>query len=56
MKNPVLIMGDMNISPSRPDIGIGEENRKRWLRTRKMLSFPSGGTRMDGETDELGIG
>ena len=33
--NPVLIMGDMNISPSDLDIGIGDENRKRWLRTGK---------------------
>ena len=28
--NPVLIMGDMNISPTDLDIGIGDENRKRW--------------------------
>ena len=32
-------MGDMNISPSDLDIGIGDENRKRWLRTGKMLSY-----------------
>lgn len=36
--NPVLIMGDMNISPTDLDIGIGEENRKRWLRTGKCSS------------------
>ena len=38
--NPVLIMGDMNISPSDLDIGIGDENRKRWLRTGKCSSYP----------------
>ncbi len=37
---PVLIMGDMNISPSDLDIGIGEENRKRWLRTGKCSFLP----------------
>ena len=38
--NPILIMGDMNISPSDLDIGIGEENRKRWLRTGKCSFLP----------------
>ncbi len=37
---PVIIMGDMNISPSDLDIGIGEENRKRWLRTGKCSFLP----------------
>jgi exodeoxyribonuclease-3 len=37
---PVLIMGDMNISPADCDIGIGEENRKRWLRTGKCSFLP----------------
>ncbi|AXF75725.1 exodeoxyribonuclease III [Erwinia tracheiphila] len=37
---PVLIMGDMNISASDQDIGIGEENRKRWLRTGKCSFLP----------------
>jgi len=37
---PVLIMGDMNISSSDLDIGIGEENRKRWLRTGKCSFLP----------------
>ena len=35
-----LIMGDMNISPTDLDIGIGEENRKRWLRTGKCSFLP----------------
>ena len=30
--HPIVIMGDMNISPTDLDIGIGEPNRKRWLR------------------------
>lgn len=38
--NPILIMGDMNISPSDLDIGIGEENHKRWLRTGKCSFLP----------------
>ena len=38
--NPVLIMGDMNISPTDLDIGIGDENRKRWLRTGKCSFLP----------------
>lgn len=36
----MLIMGDMNISPTDRDIGIGEENRKRWLRTGKCSFLP----------------
>ncbi|HAT24360.1 MAG: exodeoxyribonuclease III [Pantoea sp.] len=37
---PVLIMGDMNISSTDLDIGIGEESRKRWLRTGKCSFLP----------------
>lgn len=36
----VLLMGDMNISHQDCDIGIGEENRKRWLRTGKCSFLP----------------
>lgn len=36
----VIIMGDMNISPTDSDIGIGEESRKRWLRTGKCSFLP----------------
>ncbi|MDH3001343.1 exodeoxyribonuclease III [Chelonobacter oris] len=39
-ENAVIIMGDMNISPIDLDIGIGEENRKRWLRTGKCSFLP----------------
>ena len=33
-------MGDLNISPQDLDIGIGEENKKRWLRTGKCSFLP----------------
>ena len=33
-------MGDMNISPTDLDIGIGEDNKKRWLRTGKCSFLP----------------
>ncbi|WP_439135051.1 exodeoxyribonuclease III [Pseudomaricurvus sp.] len=36
----VVVMGDLNISPTDLDIGIGEDNRKRWLRTGKCSFQP----------------
>ena len=36
----VLVMGDMNISPTDQDIGIGADNAKRWLRTGKCSFLP----------------
>jgi len=36
----LLVMGDINISPEDCDIGIGEDNRKRWLRTGKCSFLP----------------
>ncbi|AWX13093.1 exodeoxyribonuclease III [Mergibacter septicus] len=39
-ENPLIIMGDMNISPTDLDIGIGETNRKRWLQTGKCSFLP----------------
>ena len=33
-------MGDLNISPEDKDIGIGEENRLRWLKTGKCSFLP----------------
>lgn len=36
----LVVLGDMNISPEDADIGIGEENRKRWLRTGKCSFLP----------------
>lgn len=38
--DPVVVMGDLNISPQDIDIGIGEDNRKRWLRTGKTSFQP----------------
>ncbi|GMG88230.1 exodeoxyribonuclease III [Biformimicrobium ophioploci] len=37
---PVLVIGDMNISPTDLDIGIGDSNRKRWLRDGKCSFLP----------------
>jgi exodeoxyribonuclease-3 len=37
---PVVVMGDLNISPEDTDIGIGAENMKRWLRSGKCSFLP----------------
>ena len=39
-KDALIVMGDMNISHTDLDIGIGEDNRKRWLRTGKCSFLP----------------
>lgn len=36
----VIVMGDINISPLDLDIGIGEANAKRWLKTKKCSFLP----------------
>ncbi|WP_125781990.1 exodeoxyribonuclease III [Pseudoalteromonas rubra] len=36
----LIVMGDINISPIDLDIGIGEPNRKRWLKTGKCSFQP----------------
>lgn len=36
----VIVMGDINISPLDLDIGIGEQNAKRWLKTKKCSFLP----------------
>lgn len=36
----LAVMGDFNISPQDIDIGIGEDNRKRWLREGKCCFLP----------------
>lgn len=36
----LLVMGDMNISPTDLDIGIGADNAKRWLRSGKCSFLP----------------
>ena len=37
---PLVVMGDMNIAPADQDIGIGEDNAKRWLKTGKCSFLP----------------
>lgn len=37
---PLIVMGDMNIAHTDKDIGIGESNRKRWLRDGKCCFLP----------------
>ncbi|MDK1286682.1 exodeoxyribonuclease III [Pseudoalteromonas umbrosa] len=36
----LVVMGDINISPTDSDIGIGEPNMKRWLKTGKCSFQP----------------
>ncbi|EIC21375.1 exodeoxyribonuclease III [Thiorhodovibrio frisius] len=36
----ILVMGDMNVAPLDLDIGIGENNAKRWLRSGKCSFLP----------------
>jgi exodeoxyribonuclease-3 len=36
----IIVMGDINISPIDADIGIGEPNAKRWLKTGKCSFQP----------------
>ena len=37
---PLVLSGDMNVAPQDQDIGIGENNRKRWLREGKTSFLP----------------
>lgn len=39
-EKPLLIIGDMNIAPEDVDVGIGEQNQKRWLREGKCCFLP----------------
>lgn len=39
-EQPVVVMGDVNISHQDCDIGIGDDNAKRWLRTGKCSFLP----------------
>lgn len=36
----LIVMGDVNVSHTDMDIGIGEDNRKRWLQTGKCSFLP----------------
>ena len=37
---PLLVIGDMNVAPLDRDVGIGEVNAKRWLKTGKCCFLP----------------
>lgn len=37
---PLVLIGDMNVAPLDIDIGIGDDNAKRWLRTGKCSFLP----------------
>jgi len=39
-QQPLIVMGDVNISTTDLDVGIGEDNAKRWLRTGKCSFLP----------------
>lgn len=39
-KEQIVVMGDFNISYQDIDIGIGDQNAKRWLRTGKCSFLP----------------
>jgi exodeoxyribonuclease-3 len=39
-EDKLLLIGDMNVAPVDRDIGIGEDNAKRWLRTGKCSFLP----------------
>jgi exodeoxyribonuclease-3 len=39
-EDKVVVMGDMNIAPTDYDIGIGEQNAKRWLKQGKTSFLP----------------
>jgi exodeoxyribonuclease III len=37
---PLLVIGDMNVAPLDADIGIGEDNARRWLKSGKCSFLP----------------
>ncbi len=37
---PLAVLGDMNVAPLEADIGIGEDNARRWLRSGKCSFLP----------------
>lgn len=39
-EQPLIVMGDMNVAPLDHDVGIGEDNARRWLRTGKCCFLP----------------
>lgn len=38
--DPLIVMGDLNIAATDLDIGIGDNNKKRWLQTGKCSFLP----------------
>ena len=36
----LIVMGDFNVAPTDIDIGIGENNKKRWLKDGKCAFLP----------------
>lgn len=39
-QDPLVVLGDFNVAPQDTDIGIGDHNRKRWLRDGKCAFLP----------------
>lgn len=39
-RQPLILLGDMNVAPLDLDVGIGADNAKRWLRTGKCSFLP----------------
>lgn len=39
-QQPLVVIGDMNVAPLDIDIGIGEDNARRWLRNGKCSFLP----------------
>ncbi len=39
-QQPVVVLGDMNVAPLDLDIGIGEDNARRWLKSGKCSFLP----------------
>jgi len=39
-RQPLVVLGDMNVAPDDRDVGIGEQNARRWLRSGKCAFLP----------------
>jgi exodeoxyribonuclease-3 len=39
-REPLVVMGDMNVAPADADVGIGDDNARRWLRSGKCSFLP----------------
>jgi len=50
-REPLVVLGDMNVAPLDLDIGIGEDNAKRWLRSGKCSFLPEERQWLQGLTD-----